>query len=223
MNFSRRAWKDSLPLYQLIMEMPFIRELISGSLPRESFDFYMEQDAAYLMDFSSLLSILSSKMKTVNRKIKCLKFSSHALEAEIALHEKYVNDKSKVVKGPACQFYTDFLHRAVTQGDEVEGMAALLPCFSVYKRVGDEVYNEAKAELAHNPYRDWIEMYSSEDFAQEVEEAEDLMNQLLKDAPEKEALCLSLYRKSSAFEHLFWDYAYKRVTWDTWLDKTEER
>ena len=212
MRFCGQAWERVLPIYRSIIEMPFIRELVAGTLPRKSFDFYIEQDSAYLMDFSSLLAVLSSRVEEARHKSLCLKFASHALEAEAVLHRGYLGHIPIVTKEPACDYYVNFLHRTVHSHTAAEGMAALLPCFVVYKRVGDAVLDQARPALDGNPYRDWIEMYSGEDFAEGVQQAQELMEELAGNFSDRDRL-LALYEKSSRLEYLFWDHAYKCVTW----------
>ncbi|MGO3267929.1 MAG: thiaminase II, partial [Sphingobacteriaceae bacterium] len=48
MKWTQEAWQRIGPLYQQILDMPFIEHLSDGTLPKEKFQFYMLQDAMYL-------------------------------------------------------------------------------------------------------------------------------------------------------------------------------
>ncbi len=58
MNWSTNAWEQIQPIYNTIIKMPFITELMDGTLPVEKFQFYMAQDSHYLEHFDQLYPIL---------------------------------------------------------------------------------------------------------------------------------------------------------------------
>ena len=45
MLWSEQAWQRTAFIYEEIIGMPFIKELINGTLPIEKFKFYISQDA----------------------------------------------------------------------------------------------------------------------------------------------------------------------------------
>ena len=57
MTFTTKAWETIAPIYNDILNMPFIIELQNGSLPIEKFQFYMLQDAKYLEHFGRVLAV----------------------------------------------------------------------------------------------------------------------------------------------------------------------
>jgi len=54
--FHRNIWESITDIYQAIIQHPFNEELAQGTLPREKFAFYMQQDALYLADFARALA-----------------------------------------------------------------------------------------------------------------------------------------------------------------------
>ena len=70
MSFSADAWKNNADIYAKIIEMPFNQEMISGRLNSKKFQFYMVQDAHYLIAFSKSLSILASKAQVSEEMIQ---------------------------------------------------------------------------------------------------------------------------------------------------------
>jgi len=60
-KFSERAWQATAGLRQKILDLPFNRELASGTLSQARFQFYMIQDALYLEQYSRALAVAAAK------------------------------------------------------------------------------------------------------------------------------------------------------------------
>ena len=63
MKWSEKAWKAIEPIYEKTVTLPFIQELTNGTLDREKFIFYIQQDAMYLSDYGSVITGIASKLK----------------------------------------------------------------------------------------------------------------------------------------------------------------
>ena len=61
MQFSSEAWNYIKNIYESILNMPFVKELESGSLKQPIFKHYIIQDAIYLGEFARVLAIISAK------------------------------------------------------------------------------------------------------------------------------------------------------------------
>ena len=61
MSWSKETWQTIRPIYNRIIEMPFITELMDGDLPLEKFQFYMSQDSAYLENFGRALALIAAR------------------------------------------------------------------------------------------------------------------------------------------------------------------
>jgi len=93
------------------------------------------------------------------------------------------------------------------------GIAAVLPCFTIYKEVGDFI---VKMQNNHgsNPYQSWIETYASDEFADAVQQAIDIANTYaLTASPENLAKMEEAFLKTSKLEYMFWDSAYQQEAW----------
>ena len=51
-GFSDRIWQHTTPLRESIHALPFNTELAAGTLPRQTFQFYIVQDALYLDQYA---------------------------------------------------------------------------------------------------------------------------------------------------------------------------
>ncbi|HCC51139.1 MAG TPA: thiaminase II, partial [Porphyromonadaceae bacterium] len=62
MKWSENAWDAIKPIYKKTLELPFIQELMNGTLDREKFVFYIQQDALYLSDYGKILTAIATKL-----------------------------------------------------------------------------------------------------------------------------------------------------------------
>ena len=172
MKWSEQTWKGIEELYESILKMPFIRELSEGSLPQEKFRFYMAQDSLYLEHFGRTLSLIAAKITDLQDVLAFMRFAENAIVVENALHESYFKDFGVSDKGilqPACHHYIHFL-RSTAALESVEiAVAAVLPCFWIYREVGDYIYRTQNT--VDNPYEKWIDTYAGEEFSAAVDQA----------------------------------------------------
>jgi thiaminase (transcriptional activator TenA) len=217
MGFTQTLWDDIAAIYGAILEHPFIRELANGSLARERFVFYMQQDSLYLQDFSRALAVVGARLPDVQESESYLGFASGALVVERALHESYFKDFGAVPaqsKSPSCFTYTNYLLATAAHAPIEEALAALLPCFWIYREAGKEIVARASAGLFTNPYARWIETYSGPDFSESVDRAIAVTEVAAGAASERErSLMRRAFEYSSRLEWRFWDSAYHLETW----------
>jgi len=90
MNWSDQAWKTIEPVYNRILQLPFIGELMAGTLPEEKFLFYLQQDACYLAEYGKILAGIAAKADSTGYKQAFLKFAGDTVSVEQALHEFYL-------------------------------------------------------------------------------------------------------------------------------------
>ncbi len=92
-----------------------------------------------------------------------------------------------------------------------EGLAALLPCFWIYREVGLEMLRKGSPVPA---YQRWIDTYGSEDYGRVVNEminvAEESFSRLDNEASIK---VRKAFRTSTLYEYLFWDRTYLKEDW----------
>jgi len=91
-------------------------------------------------------------------------------------------------------------------------MAAVLPCFWVYQKVGDHIL--AVQSKNGNPYQAWIDTYGGDEFTTAVQQAIAICDEVA-------ASCTAARRRamteafvlSTKMEWMFWDSAWKLETW----------
>lgn len=215
MNWSNNAWEQIQPIYNKIVQMPFITELMDGTLPIEKFQFYMAQDSHYLEHFGRSLSIIASKIENITDSLTFIRFSEGAIVVENALHESYFKAFNLTTKGvmqPTCHHYVHSLKSTATLANVEVAVAAVLPCFWIYKEVGIYIYKNQSS--LDNPYQKWIDTYAGEDFDILAQQAITIANRLASNCTkDQQDLMTEAFITSSHLEFQFWDAAYNLKTW----------
>lgn len=213
MKFSEYTIKEAQPLYNSIKEHPFVKELASGTLPEEKFLFYINQDALYLETYRKVLTGIGAKIESEDHAKAFLAFASDTIAVENALHEIYLQKSSaRISYSPSCLLYTSFLARQLSLEPLEIAIAAVLPCFHIYKDVGDYILANYKEN--NNPYSSWINTYGGEEYASAVAKALEIYDAMAENTTDKvRKLMLENYLVCSRMEWLFWDSAYKLEKW----------
>jgi thiaminase/transcriptional activator TenA len=215
MKWSEKAWEQALPIYNDITGMPFIKELAGGTLDLEPFKYYLQQDAHYLEYFARALAIVAAKVQDVNTMLDFVRFAEGAIVVERALHDSYFKDYNvdgRVPMSPTCHHYVHYLQSTVYMADSAVGMAAVLPCFWIYKQVGDYILaNQTKNE---NKYQEWINTYAGDEFGALVEKAIALCDIAAANCTETQQQQMTeAFITASRLEYAFWDSAYQLEKW----------
>lgn len=218
-SFTQKLWSDTADLQEGIRTMPFNAELAQGTLPPATFREYIIQDAHYLEGFARALALAASQGPDADSIAQLAGSANGAIAVERQLHAEYMGmfgvspaDFAATPPSRACDHYVSFLIRSAAVDPFPVAVAALLPCFWIYQRVGSAIHAEAATD---HPYRAWIDTYASDDFAAAVQAMLDLTDRLARaaDAKMREAMQMA-FQRSSWHEWMFWDSAYRRAGWE---------
>jgi len=215
MKWSKQAWEKVEPIYNKILTMPFNVELSNGTLPKEKFIFYLTQDAYYLLEFGRTLSAISARMQHPDLVMAFAGFSTGAIFAERSLHESYFVElglASEMQPTPSTLLYTNYILNQAAYANVEIAVAAVLPCFWIYKAVGDHIF--AQQNGSENPYKRWIDLYAGAAFAAAVEQAIDITDELAARAnAATQQKMLEAFEMATRLEWMFWNSAYKLEKW----------
>jgi thiaminase/transcriptional activator TenA len=220
-KFCNEAWQHTVKLQQAVLEHPFNEELASGTLSRERFQFYLAQDARYLVGFGRALAVAAAKALEPDDLTFFAGAAREAVVVERALHESYFKsfglskaDLAAIETSPTCLAYMSFLLATAQTGGYGELIAALLPCFWIYQQVGSDILD--RTQVDGNPYRAWIETYADKEFAASVEACKDAVDRAADTAdPATRSRMLAAFTRACEYEWMFWDSAYQRESWPT--------
>jgi thiaminase/transcriptional activator TenA len=175
----------------------------------------MQQDAIYLGYFSKTLALIAARSFSNPYSLDFIRFAEGAVVVERSLHEGYFtkfNITHTTIASPTCQNYTQFLLTKAAL-DQVEvAMAAILPCFWIYKKAGDFIY--ANQQKENNSYQEWINTYSGEAFGLLVDKAIAICDDVAANCSvTQQQRMQEAFIMASKLEWMFWDSAYKMEQW----------
>ena len=212
MKFSDSLWEQIAPIYQRIVSHPFNVELAQGTLERDRFIYYMEQDAYYLVGFSKSLALIAGRANNARTIQQFLNFAQGALIDERELHANFLPPNmngDNFEPSLACMGYTNYLIAMASTASIEEAIAAVLPCFWIYREVGNTI--AAKA-IENNPYARWIETYSSQEFSEGTDLAISILDEMASQCSVSSLpLMERAFEYCSLYEWHFWDDAYDRI------------
>jgi len=218
-KFSERLKRRAAPIWRAIDDHPFLRELHAGTLPMERFTYFILQDYVYLLDFAQVLAHGAAKSPDLETLELFCRHALGAVEVERSFHAGVGKQLGltrgqldAVKKAPMTQAYIDHLQSVARGGSLGEIVAAVLPCYWIYGEVGRRLYRNRPRRP--KIFREWIEVYASENFWRPVREQIALANRLGAAAGSGEKrLMAQHFLLSSRYEFLFWEQAYKREVW----------
>ncbi len=151
---------------------PFPQHIYKGTLPKNAFRLYIEQDALYLRDFSKALSLVSNRFTDKAYALQFKTLSSYISESELKLHLNYLatpkphsffSAHAAPTKTPITERYTKHLiqHATLNTIPIEVAVASLVPCWEVYMYLGSHMGLSLPMD---HPYRSIISSYSSERF-----------------------------------------------------------
>jgi thiaminase (transcriptional activator TenA) len=118
----------------------------------------------------------------------------------------------RTVEGPVTRAYIDHLQAVARGGTLSELVAAVLPCYWIYGETGKRLFRNRP----HRPtiYRQWIELYASDEFWRSVREQIQLVDELgIRGSAREKRRMTEHFVRSSRYEYLFWDQAYGKAQW----------
>ena len=213
--WSEIAWKKADSIYAEIIRMPFITELMEGSLAREKFKFYISQDSHYLENFGRTLSLIAARAHRKDHVLDFIRFAEGAMVVESALHAGYFDQLGIAEKpplSPTCHHYNSFLASTAAMAQVETAIAAVLPCFWIYKEAGDHILKHQNKN--GNPYQEWIDTYAGEEFGILVKKAIQICDEAaVLCTPEQQNVMTEAFLTACRLEWSFWDSAWRLEKW----------
>lgn len=216
--FHERLDRENASLWAAIFELPFVREIGDGSLAEERFRHFVEEDILYLDAFTRTLTRAAAWSETSGPRQMLIEHAAGVLSMELGPHTERapllgidVEALRKREPGPVTVGYIDHMLRVAETGPLGDAIAAVLPCYWVYRRVGERL----SASPPSLPlYRDWVLFYASPGFGEATAQQIALLDELAAAAPEPARERMARwFRRSLRYEWMFWDQAYRRLDW----------
>ncbi|MCI0895313.1 MAG: thiaminase II [Chloroflexi bacterium] len=223
MGFAEELRRAAAPIWEAILEHPYLKELASGTLPRETFRFYVQQDWLYLQEFTRTAALTAARCPDVKEMRLLLTWAEPLVTMESHFHHSHAAELGLDFDNISWQMnetnwaYTRHMLASAYGGSSVEALAALMPCPIVYAHCGAVL---AEAQPTDPLYAEWINFYAmnlrrgTNSRGERIELIEGLIDRLAEQAkPEELERAKWNYLVSSRYEWLFWDAAYRQYDW----------
>ncbi len=219
-TFSEEMRAACSAIWEAQLTHPFVVALADGSLPPETFRFYILQDARFLTCLAQTFAFAATKTGDHDRIVRLAELCLDTVRVERALHERYaalfgmsVAAMATTPMAPTNYAYTRHLREIGATGTLAETITAMLPCAWIYAAVGQHFTARGEPPADH-PYRDWLATYAAPGF----EEVGQWMRDLIDDEAARlddagRARLHAIFRTGSLYEYAFWDMAWRREAW----------
>lgn len=220
MSFSNHLRKLAEPVWQAQLSHPFVVALGNGTLSERKFKYYILQDARFLGDLYRVFSAAAQKAPDSESALRFTKLAEETIVVEHGLHEGYgkrwkmtANQMTAVPMAPTNFAYTRHMLAVAATGSCCEAAVVALPCAWIYCVVGRHFLRKGSPPESH-PYRDWLLLYASPEFAEVQKWMRKKIDQWAKAAGREERRRMEeAFVISSRYEWMFWEMAWNEERW----------
>jgi thiaminase (transcriptional activator TenA) len=220
MSFSKRLRKLAQPIWDAQLIHPFVLALGNGTLSERKFQYYILQDARFLGDLARVFAAGALRAPDSESALRFAKLAEETVTVERGLHENYgkrwkmtAKQMTSVPMAPTNYAYTRHMLAVAHSGSAAEITVVALPCAWIYCVVGQRLLKQGPPPKNH-PYRDWLMLYASPEFAEVQQWMREKVDHWAKKAGEAEQLRMEeAFVTSSRYEWMFWDMAWNEEQW----------
>jgi thiaminase/transcriptional activator TenA len=149
----------------------FTCTLGAGTLSKDAFRHYLEQDYLFLVHFARAYGLAVYKSRNIVDLRRALDSLKAIVDVEMGLHIQYCagwgiseSDLMSLPEARATMAYTRYVLDAGNRGDLLDLHVALAPCLIGYAEIATWLKAQPFVVQEGNPYAGWIAMYASDDF-----------------------------------------------------------
>ena len=213
-SFSEQLKSEAEPIWRKIFAHPYLREIKDGTLPLETFRYYLGQDYLYLEGFARTVALAMAKAPD-SASLEVL-YSRLLAPIERPLHNKLLAgaglteaDVQRATPSPTNAGYVNHMLAHASRYGLGPTAAALLPCPWTYHELRHEL-----GQSEHPLYGQWTGFYVSGALQESVDAWRNLLDQAARQAgPEELEVMREAFLTSSRYEYMFWDMAHRREEW----------
>lgn len=220
MSFTGQLRKLAKPIWDAQLTHPFVKALGKGTLPTRKFKYYILQDARYLEELARVFALGAQRAHDPDTALRFAKLVEETIVVERSLHETYgkrwkltPDDMRSTRLAPTNYAYCRHMRSVAQTGTLAELTVVALPCAWVYCVVGQHLLGQGEPSPKH-PYRDWLLLYGSPEFAEVTRWMRGLVDREATSAgPAEKDRMAEAFLTSSRYEWMFWDMAWREEQW----------
>ena len=214
MRFADELRQAAEPIWAVIFAHPLLRQLCEGSLPIDTFQYFLVQDWHFLDAFARCVGLALGKAEDTQMLARLTARVTAPMEKTLhrtLLGRLHVDPDSiaDLPLAPTTRAYRNHLLVTATQGTLGETAAALLPCPWTYHEIGQRL-----APVTHPLYAEWAAFYIGGGLAESVRAWTELVEHTAATAGARERDAVrAAFLTSSRYELAFWGMAARREAW----------
>lgn len=220
MSFCEQLRRKAQHIWNAQLTHPFVVALGKGTLPERKFKYYILQDARFLGDLARVFAAAAQKAPDAESGLRFAKLVEETIVVERGLHERYgsrwkMSSKQMtfVPMAPTNYAYTRHMLTVAQTGTAAEITVVALPCAWIYCVVGQHLLRKGPPRAGH-PYRDWLMLYASPEFAEVGRWMRAKVDVWVKSAGREEKRRMKeAFLISSRYEWMFWEMAWREEKW----------
>lgn len=211
-TWSAEAFRASDAEIARLAQDPVIAGLAKGTLPKDQFLWYVAQNVTYLEHYAESFRILKAELPEEDRDLadRWIRETEETRTWTLDYYRRLSGhdwaDSPWREPDDVVLDYAAHERRNVERG-AAYGMAAMLPCFTMYEVIG---WNVARIRvLEGNPYAEWVGAYGTPEYSETVRLAVDLADRLAAALPDDahRVELTELYVDACVCECLLWETA----------------
>jgi thiaminase/transcriptional activator TenA len=219
LTFSQALREPHTEVWATLLSNRFVAEMADASLPPEKFRYYIEQNLQYLPEYAKVLGFGAARSATASELERFTHSLHQIVDVELGTNRKLrdavialgAEDMGGTVElSPTCLAYTSYLVATAATGNNLDIMAAILPCAWSYHEIAAQ-YPDPEA---HPVYADWLGFFASDEYASYLRGLLDELDDLAGDVDDRELPRLRRHFLTGVrFEQAFWEMAYTMQKW----------
>lgn len=217
MDFIKQTINETMDIWNKCYKSRFVQELAKGTLPLDTFKFYIIQDSIYLKQYARVYAFAmyrSTTLKDIQVFYNMLSFvSDDESVVRINYLKKFGLTDEDIEFMPATEInknYTDYMLQIAETSEIPEILMAVLPCMLGYCYVFTEVAKKHK-DIRKTPYWELIEDYANDDYIKSCVLWAQYADKKCENLPvERKEKLKQIFRQASLYELYFWEMVYKQ-------------
>lgn len=215
MLFTDHAHQATKASWDASKHHPFIQQLQAGTLPSDTFRYYLIQDHYYLQEFGKLHDLAADQWFDPRVKQQLRAGAASLRQGEIAVRQTFFDrlnitteEIDAATVAPTGYAYISHIYRALMSAGPAGAVVGLLPCYWLYAEIGQSLAGTGSPVPI---YQAWIDTYNADDYTSSMTDQLALANYVA--TPENTPQLLDIFEKSSWYELNFWQMALDHEDW----------
>ncbi|KAJ9480090.1 Thiamine biosynthesis protein THI22 [Pseudozyma hubeiensis] len=176
---NRSLISNSIEIWKAFVQHPFVLSLADGSLPKESFEWFMKQDYLFLRHYARIWAQAAASSDNSFEEVSTLAEMAQAMAQEAKLHLNICQQslglsaaelEHETMESAATLAYTRFVFDTARSSDGLDLLVAVSPCMVGYAQVGLWCAENRRKDIDPD-YAAWIEAYAGSEFQSTVQQA----------------------------------------------------